>query len=753
MSVSKIFQTLVAGLSGLGFLSAQACDHQDADGKLDIGVVLSGGGAMSATQIGALEVIEELGIPVHCIVGTSMGGVVAGLYATGYSGSELREIFLDADWSKLIPGQVPFEERILRQKELDRLLFPDYVAGRSETGFNLPAGYNTLEGMRRFLRYRTRSVAGIEDFSQLPTPFATVGTDLSRGEGITLDRGDLVASMLATMAVPGVYPAQQIDEYVLIDGGMSKQIAVDVAREMGADRIIVLDVTIVPNEINSTPSITGTVQQLIQIMVWSNWQRQIQLLEEGDIHLQPELDGLSSGNFGALELGMERGRTVALAARERLLALKAEAAPPTRRPLQRTEPPVLAEIVVDESSGLRADLIATRSQLQPGDVATEEALDRGLAAVRSLDLFGTVDYDLRPTQGGAVLALRTTPRALGREQFQVGAQFSNTFDGFSDYELILRYAKRPMNASGGELSITGALGDDLFGEVAWHQPFGTGGRFFIDSFVNHSALSVPVQLDRTAINQNWLQTTRVGLSAGREFGFSSIAEAEIAWERADSEPIYALSLLANTQIEGGLVRDLVIEPLPGETAQYAVGGLKLATDSFNAAQFPTSGIGLSVRGDYHDALGGDTDIEGFASASFTMSAAGKMGRTGLFASIDGGTVGSQADAANVFYLGGFKRLSGVRDQAVPADSYLLGRVEAYQRLTSLRNVTGVATFIGGTLEMADLSFEDEFLDFEGSIFAGSIYGAAMTPIGPTYIAYGRSEGGRQAVYFYLGQSF
>ena len=126
---------------------AQGCDHDDEDGRLDVGLVLSGGGALASTHIGVLAVLEEEGVPVHCIVGTSMGSVVGGLYAAGWSPDGMRTEFENADWPRLIQNTLDRDELPFREKDDQDEYFSDYVAGWGEDGLILPSSVTTLRGL------------------------------------------------------------------------------------------------------------------------------------------------------------------------------------------------------------------------------------------------------------------------------------------------------------------------------------------------------------------------------------------------------------------------------------------------------------------------------------------------------------------------------------------------------------------------------------------------------------------------------
>jgi NTE family protein len=164
---------------------ALACSD-DGSGRPTVGLVLSGGGALAASQVGAIKVLEELNVPVHCVVGTSMGAVVGALYASGHNADQLKDIFVNADWGSISTGRLPYREQGFRKKEDERDYFSDYVIGLGKDGISLPSGLTSLRGMRRYLRQQTEQVAHESDFDRLPIPYRATATDLSTGESVTL---------------------------------------------------------------------------------------------------------------------------------------------------------------------------------------------------------------------------------------------------------------------------------------------------------------------------------------------------------------------------------------------------------------------------------------------------------------------------------------------------------------------------------------------------------------------------------------
>ena len=208
-----------------------------------IGLALAGGVARGGAHIGVLEVLEELRIPVDYIAGTSIGAIVGGLYASGMRVPELKALMESLDWQEMLSDQVPLRYKPVRLKNLN-----GHVLSRLEIGFNhgalrFPTALVTGQNVDRTLRTATFSVRHVEDFRDLPVPFVAVATDLVTGELVTLAGGHLASAIRASMSIPGAFSPVQIDGRILVDGGLVRNLPVDVVREMGADVVIAVDLT------------------------------------------------------------------------------------------------------------------------------------------------------------------------------------------------------------------------------------------------------------------------------------------------------------------------------------------------------------------------------------------------------------------------------------------------------------------------------------------------------------------------------
>jgi NTE family protein len=255
-----------------------------------IGLVLSGGGARGAAHIGVLEVLEEMHIPIDCIVGTSMGSIVGGLYASGMSPAEINEALATIDWEDAFNDNIPREDRSFRRKRDDDLYLIKHKPGIGDDGkIKLPTGF--LQGQKIDLIFKelTLPVSDIKNFDQLNIPFRAVATDITTGEMVVFSSGDLAKSMRASMSIPGIFAPMEMDGRLLVDGGVSNNLPVDVARDMGAEIVIVVDISTPLKKREELTSALSITAQLTGILTRRNTEAQIATLSDKDILIVPPL--------------------------------------------------------------------------------------------------------------------------------------------------------------------------------------------------------------------------------------------------------------------------------------------------------------------------------------------------------------------------------------------------------------------------------------------------------------------------------
>ena len=207
-----------------------------------IGLVLGGGGARGAAHIGVLQELERQRIPIDAIAGTSMGAIVGGLYAAGKTPEDLETLVSTLDWAAAL-RDTPEREHLSFRRKLDDERYPIKAEiGVRDGELALPMGLIEGQDLALILREQTIDVSLVDDFDELPIPFRAVATDIESGEPHVMGDGDLAMAIRASMSVPAVFAPIVVDDRLLVDGGIVKNLPVDVMQDMGVDIIIAVDV-------------------------------------------------------------------------------------------------------------------------------------------------------------------------------------------------------------------------------------------------------------------------------------------------------------------------------------------------------------------------------------------------------------------------------------------------------------------------------------------------------------------------------
>ena len=260
-----------------------------------VGVVLSGGGAKGVAHIGVLKVLEEAGIPIDYISGTSMGAIVGGLYAVGYNAKALDSLVRMQNWPFLLSDKVyrfnqPFTEKESNEKYLISLSFSQ------EKGLSVPAGFVSGQNIYNLFSELTIGFHDSIPFRDLPIPFACVSANMIDGKEVVMDKGILPLAMRASMAIPGVFAPVTIDSMVLVDGGISNNFPVDVAKNMGAEITIGVDLSTGLKDEKGLDNIMGIVDQLTAFMGMKSYENNKAMV---DLYMNPDLKGFTDQTAGS----------------------------------------------------------------------------------------------------------------------------------------------------------------------------------------------------------------------------------------------------------------------------------------------------------------------------------------------------------------------------------------------------------------------------------------------------------------------
>ena len=375
-----------------------------------VGIVLSGGSAKGLAHIGVLRVLEEAGIPIDLITGTSMGALVGGTYAVGYTPSGIERIVTSLDFKSIFqdaadPRVFGLERRVVASRTL--LSLPLHH-GRPE----LPGGLIAGQRISDLLARLTWPAQTVRDFRRLRTPFTAVATDVASGQAVALDSGSLAAALRASMSLPSIFEPVEIDGRLLVDGGVVRNLPAQEARERGATVVICSDVSGGLADAAKVRSVIDVISQMVAFQMTASTADQRRLC---DVQIQPDTKGLSSDSYNRGAEWIKRGETAARAALPKLreIVVSANEGVHGARPgydalvgdtvrLQRVEVRGLA------SGG---EWLAGRMlRLRDGAVVTPDTMERAVERVYATGLYGRVTYQLERVDSGTVAVILPLPR-------------------------------------------------------------------------------------------------------------------------------------------------------------------------------------------------------------------------------------------------------------------------------------------------------------------------------------------------------
>jgi len=271
-------------------LLAPAQNPQPQKPRPKVGIALAGGAALGLSHLGVLRWFEEHRIPVDYIAGTSMGGLVAGLYATGRTSAEMDEFIKKVDWYDAQRLNPAFENLAYRRKE-DRRMFPSDLDLGFKQGVSLPPGLSPGQGVGKVISRFTAPYDRMRSFDDLPIPFRCVASELISGDVVVFSEGSMFDALRSTMSIPAVFTPWRIGDKVMVDGGALHNIPVDIVRKMGADIVIAVALETPPITEKDVRSLFGVAGRSISVMIMDNERRS---LKQADIIVAGYLAGITS---------------------------------------------------------------------------------------------------------------------------------------------------------------------------------------------------------------------------------------------------------------------------------------------------------------------------------------------------------------------------------------------------------------------------------------------------------------------------
>lgn len=721
--------------------TANALAAKDDSKRPKIGLVLPGGGSHGLAHIGVIKQLERLNVPIDYISGTSMGALVGGLYASGLSTREIENFVTHVNWDQTFVDESSRHFLSFRRKQDQFHYFVKGEFGLRNGYFKLPSGLLLGQQQATLLKGMTLPVSHVQDFDKLPIPFRAVATDARTGEEVVLKSGDLAQALRASMSIPGIFAPVKIDDHYLVDGGVTNNTPIDVARQMGADIVIVSDTHTQTPKTADMDSYFGITSQIISGVVTANSLRQLKTLKPSDVLIRPIIpETISPTDFEHAKEIIQIGSEAALAKTAQLEALSD---PNYHTPSSQRTWGTIDEIKIINTTNLSNDVIEQYIHQKTGQPIDRVQLETDITTLYGLGFFELITYEISRKDDRNVLTVKTTPPSWGPNFFKLKLNLASNLDDSNVFNIGLRHTYSPANGLGGEWRNEINIGQTQQLKTAFYQPLDTRQKLYIEpSFeaksrtydLNDQSSIASVQLEQ--------QTFTPNLELGYNFNLNFRAYVGYDWEIGE----LLLGKNADSQQK--------------ETYNDNILYTGLRYDSLDQVAFPRKGnlLDLSYRNTLYniDKAGKVQEFKSFLSSYFSH------GRHTVNLHFEAANLeADQGEDIHSFYtLGGFQRLSGYAEDDLIGNQILFARLKYLYRMSSSSNPLNFPYYLGATLEAGNIYNQENITGVNSSDVswantkqAGSIFIGMNSFVGPIYFAYGYHDEEHQSLYFYFGHAF
>lgn len=702
-----------------------------------IGLVLGGGGALGLAHVGVLQELEELQIPIDYIGGTSMGAVVAGMYASGMSPEEMERRFLALDWWDVLKDRSSYQYLDYRRK-LDDKRFMGMEFGLKDWNILHSPGMAYGQKLNNVLETFTLNSTGITDFDQLNIPYRAVATDLRSGKSVTLKSGNLAKAMRASMAVPGAFTPVRMDGMVLVDGGILKNIPIDVVKGMGADIVIAVDVgaasasKTAKDDFHSLGEVMGRTYSLMQRP------EQEKQLAHADLVIAPNLIDTSAAQFHLAEEIIPVGREAAKQLRTQLGAYRTDDATfqafLKKQRQKHSEEIIISDIAISGNKAVSEAVIRDRIKTTEGPLRLK-TVSADLNRIHGMGDFQTVTYDLAPTNGSYRLEYSTTEKFWGPAYLHFGTKVEITTGATALWSLLLNYTRTQLNPLGGEIQIDlEGGGYKRYAKGEWYQPVSWGEHLFLAPSFIYSGEDIEYYVGNTAVADIEQHLAYGAFDAG--VSFFEYGELRIG-------------LLGGHAKAGG---HSGIQPLPEDSDSVAAATTHLRIDQLDDPIFPSKGYQLSIDGLFaFEDLGSSVTFSKLEAQLVVPFTLGPHTITPKF--VGGSSLGTDLPLYAWFDLGGLDSFAGYAPYQLRGNYYGVGSLGYRYELGKLPPTLGNGLFALARIDAGNMWDSGADARFRNLDYGGLVGLGADTIVGICQLAVGKAENTPVRFYFNIGNTF
>lgn len=706
-----------------------------------VGLVLSGGGARGFAHIGVLKILEANHVPVDYIGGASMGGLVGALYAMGKTPDEIEQIILQLSWNELFQTTSSLKDLSYRRKEDRRNIPAPIVLKGNVRDLKLPNAFNAGHEIGLLIDRLTLPYSEVDNFSDLPIPFRAVGTDMVKGESVTLGSGSLSRSLRATMSVPGVFAPVELDGRILSDGGLVNNIPTDVVKAMGADIVLVINIETQIAGREALESLPGILAQTINVATVDNSRRS---LRQADIIISPDLQKFGSADFASARQIIDLGYNGALekaallkplslddAAWNAHIAQRRSRMVPDKRPV----PDLIAVDIKDrDSARLIEDKVDDKFVGQPLDDKKIAELEKDLSQLTGTGRFESLDYSVKKEDGKTALVIGSTSLSIETKKptrLELGFDVNSVESDNVNFNFLARLTLFDIGKHGTEWRNDIRVGSNAYFGSEYYRPIGQT-KFFIAPKASYERRRVNLFTDGDRIAEYGAQVAEIGIDAG--FTFNPRSEVRIGYsfghqslKRRIGDPFF--------QNVGGFFDGV---------------NLRWTYDGTDKAQVPTRGIYArsNLSYSFHAPLQGSA----VPQAETRISAFKPYKERNVLLAFGGAgtSFGREPSIFNQFTLGGPFRLGGYGFEEFRGNDYIHAGAGLLHNPKIIPSFLGGNTYIGAWYEGGSVFGEPSVQRYRQSMTGGVI---VETPIGPVFVGGSVNDAGRGRFYFSFGRVF
>ena len=701
--------------------------------RATIGVALEGGGALGLAHIGVLQWFEDHHIPIDYIAGTSMGGLVAGLYATGKTPQQLAELVSTQKWDIVIGGKTPYEDLSYRRRE-DKRAFQNSIVVGLKHGLSLPAGLNAGQQISMLIDQETLPYSESGSFNDLPVPFRCVATELVSGKEEVFSNGSLQQALRATMSIPGVFSPVRDGEKIYVDGGLVGNLPTDVVRRMGAEIVIAVHLDVAPANPQDIQSLFSVLGRSIDVVVHEN---ELRGLAAADLIVNVDLRDYNSRDYDKSKAIIGLGVKAAEQKQRILRPYSMDDAAwrdylQARRDRERHNIPAPEFVKVAGTNPQTSRQLERFLQPIVGKPIDNDKLEKLLTRLTGIGKFDSADYRLATQDGQSGLLITVHEKAYAPPFLNLGFFVDGSESNDVTFTQLARVTFMDVAGYRSEWRTDVQFGNTYGIESELYRPFDATTKWFFAPRGNTTDTAFKIFRKNNPLADYRILRADIGMDVG--YTFSRFTEIRVGYEVGDFDAKLRLGTPAFFSYAGRVGdthlhfltdhRDDPIAPHRG----YSLNGAFQWFDTNPGATgpFPL----MQARADY------------FLPVQTTAS---------VFVVGEGGTsFGSTHIGVPQFFLGGPGRLSAYGTNELFGNQYYDFRIGYLHDLMTLPPFVGGRVYAIGAYEFGKMYGAPNESGFPNDFAAGVL---AETVVGPLFLGGSIGDTGHHKWFFQLGHVF